>query len=187
MKLEQILCQWMEADPLRMRALHIAADLDLPDWCIAAGFVRNLVWDKLHGFARPTPLADIDLIYFDPFQVGPVRDRELEAHLATVDPSLPWSVHNQARMHERNGDPQYTGTLDAMCHWVEMETAVGVRLNARHEVEVLSAFGLESLFAKKLTPNPRRRRMAEFCARLNRKNWLWTWPELQVEAMPQSG
>ncbi|HEY8607113.1 MAG TPA: nucleotidyltransferase family protein [Noviherbaspirillum sp.] len=179
---EDLLSRWIEADPLRMRALHLAFELDLPDWCIAAGFVRNLVWDKLHGFATPTPLADIDLVYFDPFQVGPVRDRELEAHLATVDPSLPWSVRNQARMHERNGDAPYVDTLDAMRHWVELETAVGVRLNAQKEIEIVSAFGLDTLFAKKLTPNRLRYKPAEFSARLNGKNWLWTWPQLQVDA-----
>lgn len=27
---------------------------------IAAGFVRNLVWDKLHGFSSMTALDDID-------------------------------------------------------------------------------------------------------------------------------
>lgn len=53
---------WLSSDPERMEALSIAARLELPDWCLAAGFLRNLVWDKLHGFSSATALNDIDLI-----------------------------------------------------------------------------------------------------------------------------
>jgi len=77
MKKKQI-SEWIAADPLRMEALAIARSLALPDWCLAAGFVRNLVWDKLHRFATPTVLNDIDLIYFDAEQTDPQRDREIE-------------------------------------------------------------------------------------------------------------
>lgn len=56
--------QWLANDEKRMQALRIAASYNLPDWWLAAGFVRNLVWDQLHGYAQPTPLNDLDLIYF---------------------------------------------------------------------------------------------------------------------------
>ena len=49
-------------DPVGMKQLRAARSLGLPDWCIAAGFVRNRVWDHLHGIAPPTPLADIDVL-----------------------------------------------------------------------------------------------------------------------------
>src|SRR5688572_20445549 len=111
---EQLLCDWIEADPLRMRALALAAELALSDWCIAAGFVRNLVWDKLHGFQQPTALGDIDLIYFDAADACAERDEVLEEGLRTRDPVLPWSVRNQARMHVRNDDAPYASTSDAM-------------------------------------------------------------------------
>lgn len=57
---EDLIREWIADDPLRMRALQLAREQDLPDWCIAAGFVRNLGWDKLHGSETPTPLEDID-------------------------------------------------------------------------------------------------------------------------------
>src|SRR5712664_2713902 len=38
-------------DPVGMEQLRSVRTLDLPDWCIAAGFVRNRVWDHLHGIA----------------------------------------------------------------------------------------------------------------------------------------
>jgi uncharacterized protein len=180
---EELIRAWMAQDPMRMRALHLARELDLPDWCLAAGFVRNLVWDKLHGFEIPTPLDDIDLVYFDPLHAHREHDRRIEQKLVEAEPGLPWAVRNQARMHDRNGDAPYQSTLDAMSFWVEQETAVGVRLDGSGCIEVVSAFGLDGLFAKRITPNRRKRNSAtEFSARLARKNWLWRWPDLRVDA-----
>jgi hypothetical protein len=178
---KKLICEWIAADPLRMRALDAARELDLPDWCIAAGFVRNLAWDKLHRFSVTTALSDIDLIYFDAERTSARRDKEIEAALMLRDPDLPWSVHNQARMHERNGDAPYASTLDAMSYWVEIETAVGVRLLSNDELEIVAPFGLTSLFAKNITPNPKRYKPADFAGRLSEKNWLRLWPELQVK------
>ncbi|HJV82224.1 nucleotidyltransferase family protein [Noviherbaspirillum sp.] len=178
---QQILREWIASDPLRMRALRIARDLALPDWCIAAGFVRNLAWDKLHRFEIPTPLTDIDLIYFDPERASKEHEREIEARLAAIDTELPWSVRNQARMHTRNGDQPYKSTMDAMRYWVELETAIGARLDADGRIEIISPFGLDSLFAKKITPNQKHYKPAEFSRRLSKKNWLWIWPELKVD------
>ena len=36
-------------DAIAMEQLRAVRELALPDWCIAAGFVRNRVWDHLHG------------------------------------------------------------------------------------------------------------------------------------------
>ena len=58
---EAVTKHWLTNDPARMAALTIAAAQELPDWCLAAGFVRNLVWDKLHDFSSSTPLNDIDV------------------------------------------------------------------------------------------------------------------------------
>jgi uncharacterized protein len=180
---EALIREWIADDPVRMRALRLARELDLPDWYIGAGFVRNLVWDKLHAYQTATPLDDIDLIYFDPDRTSREHDRHLEARLAELDHTLPWSVHNQARMHEHNGDRPYQSALDAIGFWVEQETAVAVRLDHQDHIEVVSAFGLESLFDKRITPNRNKRNSAvEFSLRLARKNWLWIWPELRVES-----
>ena len=48
-----------------MEQLRAARALALPDWCIAAGFVRNRVWDHLHGIVPARLPADIDVIYYD--------------------------------------------------------------------------------------------------------------------------
>lgn len=49
MSYEQCIIELIKSDELRMRALYSARALNLPDWLIAAGFVRNLVWDYLFG------------------------------------------------------------------------------------------------------------------------------------------
>ena len=57
---------------------------------LAAGFIRNLVWDQQHGYLRPTPLPDIDVIYLDAAQQSPAADHYYEALLtAQLAAALP--------------------------------------------------------------------------------------------------
>lgn len=173
--------QWIAGDPYRMRALSAAASLGLPDWYLAAGFVRNLVWDHAHGFSRATALNDIDLIYFDPLDASESRDRDLERQLARAM-EAPWSVKNQARMHRRNGDEPYRSTSDAMSYWVEVETAVGAALSDSGEVVLVSPFGFDALFKFTVTLNTKRPKPQAFGDRLAAKQWLKIWPGLRVKS-----
>ena len=66
-------------DAIAMEQLRAVRELDLPDWCIAAGFVRNRVWDHLHGIVPARLPVDIDVIYFDAGDVS----RESEAAFAS--------------------------------------------------------------------------------------------------------
>ena len=56
----------IQNDQEMLRILKIVQSLNLPDWWICAGFIRNKIWDVLHGYPSDTPLNDIDIIYFDP-------------------------------------------------------------------------------------------------------------------------
>ncbi|MCC3860418.1 nucleotidyltransferase family protein [Pseudemcibacter aquimaris] len=168
--------KWINEDPLRREALDVASRLSLPDWCLAAGFVRNLVWDKLHEYAEATPLNDIDLIYFDPdFKHS---ETEIEDQLKSVL-GLPWSVKNQARMHIRNGDQPYKSTSDAMSYWVEVETAVGATVR-NGECDIIAPFGIAALFQNTVTINTKRPKPDDFDSRLKSKGWLEIWPKLKV-------
>lgn len=175
------IASWLQADSERLRLLRVLAGLHLPDAWLAAGFVRNLVWDRLHGHAESTPLADLDVIYFDATDCRPERDREIEALLLERAPGWPWSVRNQAVMHLRNDDVPYGDSLDAMHFWVEVESALAARLTAEGEIEVVSPFAQEGLFALHLTPNPWRLRPAAFRQRLVNKGWLEPWPRLRIQ------
>lgn len=157
----------------------MASKLNLPDWCLAAGFVRNLVWDKIHDYTVSTKLSDIDLIYFDPINDSAVKDLEIEEYLKSRS-NLPWSVKNQARMHLKNGDQPYRSTSDAMRYWVEVETAIGVKLSSAGGIELIAPFGLEALMTNTITMNNERPKPDIFKQRISSKKWLEQWPKLRV-------
>lgn len=171
--------KWVSGDPLRMDALQIAAKLDLNDWYLAAGFVRNLIWDQLHEYNKPTKLDDIDLIYFDPETCSKEKDKEIENYLNSIS-NYPWSVKNQAYMHERNNDLPYSSSIDAMTYWVELQTAIGAKLNNNGEIILTAPFGLDILFNYSITLNPKRPKPTTFKNRTKDKKWLEKWPKLHI-------
>ena len=167
-------------DPLRLHLLQAAeyfvAERQLPDALLAAGFLRNCVWDHLHHLS-PAPFNDVDLIYFDCSAAEGGVDKGLEQALTAQSPGVCWQVKNQARMHKRHNDPAYTSSLDAMRYWPEQQTAVGICLDGSRSV--VSSFGLQSLFAGEVSVGPNRppEIMRE---RAEQKQWLARWPKLRV-------
>ena len=170
-------------DPLRLRVLAAVRSLGLPDCWVAAGFLRNAVWDHLHGRPCSPPAGDIDVIWFDAQHADPAEDRRLEAGLKAIDPTLDWSVKNQGRMHLRNGDAPYASASDAMRRWPETATAVAVRLTAGDELEFAAPFGFDDLFALIVRPTPAFHgdRHVNFLERVRDKAWLRAWPLLRME------
>lgn len=175
---ENIIIELIRQDSLRVNALDCVTELNLPQCYLAAGFVRNLVWDHLHQKKCATELSDLDVIYFDPSESNAHAYLEYEVRLQAMMPHVTWQVRNQARMHERNHDAPYLSSLDAMHYWPEKETAVAVR-KADDSYECISAFGLESLFNLHVTYNPIRHREV-FEHRIKSKGWLTQWPALIV-------
>ncbi|TOG39054.1 nitrate reductase [Vibrio parahaemolyticus] len=169
----------IKQDPIRVEALNCVSELGLPQCYIAAGFVRNLVWDALHDFKVFTPLNDVDVIYFDPAESNPNAYLVYESQLRDRMPQLSWQVRNQAKMHERNGDNPYKSSVDAMSYWPEKETAVAIRQSGLNQYECVAAFGFESLFSYWVTHNPKRLRET-FENRVNSKAWLVRWPSLRI-------
>lgn len=180
-QMEQQIITWLRDEPLHLQALTQARGLGLNDAWLAAGFVRNLVWDRLHGYAHTTALNDIDVVYFNPQDCSAHADERYEQLLRAASPELPWSVKNQARMHERHGHQPYASSAEAMSHWVEVETAIGARMNANGQIELNAPLGLEALFTFTITPNPRHAIAAVFAERVSSKGWLKTWPKLEVK------
>lgn len=168
----------LQKDAMRMQVLTIVRELALSDCYVAAGFIRNLVWDDLH--TCETALNDIDVVYFDKSDTLNVMDSKLTLQLNRQYPAYNWQVKNQAYMHSRNHDSPYLNTLDAMSYWPEKETAVAARLLDDDSIAIISAFGLESLLAGKITYN-NKRAQAVFLQRVTAKRWLQTWPQLRVE------
>ncbi len=168
-------------DPARWRLLDVVRSMRLPDCWIGAGFVRNAVWDCLHGRTPSLP-GDVDVVWFDPERADPSQDRTIEAALRTLAPSVAWDVKNQARMHLRNDDAPYVSVTDAIRCWPETATAVAVRRNEEDQCEVAAPLGLDDLFALIVRPTQRfAGDKRQICVdRIQAKGWLETWPLLRA-------
>ena len=168
-----------------MAMLRAVSRLGLSDCWIGAGFVRNLVWDRLHGYVQPTPLNDIDVLFFDPRDLSRTTERLHEARLRRSLPGLPWSVRNQARMHRRNKDAAYRSTCHALTFWAETPTAIAAALRGTG-IAVIAPFGTEDLMGQTVRPTPRfRHKMAIYRARMAKKDWPSLWPRLTVLEEPR--
>jgi hypothetical protein len=171
----------MRADPFRWHVLDVVRGLCLPDCWIGAGFVRSAVWNHLHQRSLSPLTGDVDVIWHDPNQTDPGKDLEHEAVLRAAEPSIPWSVKNQARMHTRNGDAPYVSATDAMRCWPETATAVAVRRHDLDDCGIAAPFGLDDLLNLILRPTPRfsREKRDLHESRLRAKRWAASWPLLR--------
>ncbi|KMS55971.1 hypothetical protein V474_13160 [Novosphingobium barchaimii LL02] len=170
----------LRADPLRWHLLGVVEALNLPDCWIGAGFVRNAVWDHLHQRSIAPPNADVDVIWYDPDCADAAEDRKFEAHLLALEPSITWSVKNQARMHGRNGDAPYASATDAMRYWPETATAVAARRRGSDGCDIAAPFGLDDLLDLVLRPTSRFRveKRTIYEDRIRTKGWFGSWPLL---------
>ncbi|WP_442600647.1 nucleotidyltransferase family protein [Paenibacillus sp. KN14-4R] len=164
-----------------MKDLSIIRELKLPDWYVAAGYIRNYIWDTLHEFPDRTPLNDIDVIYFDPNIIDEALEKEYEQRLIEATGLTIWSVKNQARIHIQNGDLPYLSIEDAVSQWPETVTAVGVRLEEDDSITVLSPYGLEDIFEYRVRRSPKFKDEAYYRARMNKKNWISIWSRLEID------
>ena len=167
-------------DPVGMKQLRAARTLALPDWCIAAGFVRNRVWDHLHGIVPPREPPDIDVLYYDAADLSKEREAEYEKRLDALLPGPLWQVRNQARMHVWKDVPQHRDTADSMTYWLETVTAVGVRLEADDSLTVIAPLGIDDLVNLRCRPTAfGQTQRAAYEARIAAKRWRELWPKVR--------
>ena len=171
----------IKADQARWHALSVVESLDIATACIGAGFVRNLVWDHLHGRTSDCRQFDLDVLWFDFDRSDPKIDLELEHRLSDLDPSFDWSVKNQARMHGRNGDAPYESVSDAMRYWPETATAIAAQRSA-DTCRIIAPFGLSDLHNMILRPTSSgSHKLRAFEDRLVNKDWRSMWPNIHIE------
>lgn len=178
-----------------MDALAAVRELGLDQWCIGAGAIRNLVWDALHGHAQPSALSDVDVAVFEPLAPGPAaeqlaraqaRDAQLQARLQARRPGLPWEVTNQAAVHLwfegcfGHAVAPLGSLEEAVASWPEYATAVGLRLAADGDLQVIAPLGLDDLFAMRVRRNPRRVSLETYAWRVASKRYAERWPGVQV-------
>lgn len=172
----------IHGDAWRMECLRVVESIGLPDWYIAAGFLRNSIWDVLHAKPARTPLNDVDVVYYDPDDHDPAAEAKIEAVLHARFPGVKWEVRNQARMHLRNGHAPYRDSEHAIGHRIETPTCVGVRIGPDGRLKVVAPYGIAENWSLRVIPNPLIGYPAAlFNARVQEKRWLEHWPKLRVE------
>ncbi|MDQ0229042.1 nucleotidyltransferase family protein [Metabacillus malikii] len=181
---EQDIIELIKEDEWMMDVLVMAKQLQLPDWWICAGFVRSKIWDTLHHFQARTIIPDIDVIYFDPSNISKAEEKRLEGELRRQNPTVPWSVKNQARMHLANGIARYTSSVDAISKFPETATALGVKLDEEDNLLLTAPCGLSDVLNLEVRPT---RYFAEndalknvYHERVAKKNWQDKWNKVRV-------
>lgn len=182
MKYQEALQKLLLDDLLRMKALYTVQALKLNDGWIGAGFVRDAVWDHLHGYGQKPVSGDVDVVWFDSERCHPAHDSCLEEKLNQQSSTFNWSVKNQARMHQRNGHGPYLSTENALLYWPETATAVAVRVGGANKIEIIAPYGLGDLFELRLRPTPQfeSEKLDIFRQRLATKRWAERYPMLQL-------
>jgi uncharacterized protein len=180
MKSARDIADFLGRQPSIMPILRTVAALDIDDCWVGAGLIRNAVWDHLHGLPIDLiPGSDVDVIYCDHASSSLERDLAIEQRLARCLPGIPWSVHNQARMHERNGDAPYVNSADAIRRWPETATAIAARLS-RGELQLLAPHGVADLVGLIVRPSPAFSAKIEiYESRIASKDWGRRWPKLR--------
>lgn len=176
---EQDILNLIENDPWMMNIIRIAADLNLPDWVIGAGFMRNKVWDHLHGYPRTeVDTADIDLVYYDPNGNDEHADEELSRQLKEKT-GIAWEIVNQFYAHTWNNLPPYGSVENALAQWPETATGVGVRIE-NGKLKLLAPHGINDLVNLIVRPSPTfREGIEKVKERAQKKQWFKKWPKLR--------
>lgn len=187
----QVLVDIVREQAHLMHILEGMNALSLPDPLLASGAVYNTVWNALTGRDPLTGIKDADIAYFD------ASDRSYEAEDAVIQRAaayfakspLPVEVRNQARVHlwfpEKFGAayPALRSSADMMLNFASRTHAVAVRIEGDGTLSVHAPFGLDDIFAFRITPNVRldnARTHAEKAARA-----LKIWPELTAVPWPE--
>jgi len=171
----------IQSDDWMMSVLRAAEDLNLPDWWIGAGFLRNKVWDYIEGGERHHS-RDIDLVYFDKVNTSSAVDYEYDTLMNKRHFLGEWEIRNQARMHKVGGFEPFSSTADGIAHWPETATAIAVKLE-KGKLTYLFCYGTEDLFGLIVGPtehfdNPEGIQI--FRSRVEKKHWADNWEHLKI-------
>lgn len=169
--------------------LEMIRSLELKDSWLAAGSVRNFIWNILSGKSGFDAETDVDVIFFDQ-TVSYEETLQLEMELRKAFPAYSWELKNQVYMHIHSPNTQpYTGSKDAMSKYPECCTAIGLRLLENDKLELFAPYGLADIRAFQVRPTPHFLADAErkklYMQRIRKKNWQAKWPQLSFETLSE--
>ena len=185
-QLEHSLRRIIKNTPWFMRALRAVRSVAPLEACIGSGAVRNAVWDALHGYSKPSFLADVDVPYFDPDDLSETSEKRYEKWLVELEPEFTWDVKNQAAVHlwfhkvfGHEVEP-LRSIRDAAATWPETALAVTVGLREDDTVEITAPLGLDDLFSMVVRRNPRRVSVETYEKRIAEKRYSNRWPRVRI-------
>ena len=176
----------LQADDDMMMILQAIAELPLSDCWLAAGSVRNLIWNHLSNRPAFDNETDIDVVYFDSHKTYE-DSLTIQKQLAERYPNYQWEVKNQVDMHHHSPNTApYQSARDAISKYPEKCTAIAVRLT-NDKLELYAPYGLDDIICFRVSPTPHfladKDRMAIYRNRLAKKNWHKKWPQLSYEQL----
>ena len=182
MKNEQEILDSFRENPDMMAILTIIRNLGLKDSWLAAGSVRNFIWNLLSDKSPFDRETDVDVIFFDP-AISYEDTLGIESKLREYFPQYQWELKNQLYMHLHSPHTvPYTSSRDAMSKYPERCTAIGLRLHTDATLELFAPYGLEDILNFQVSPTPHflenENRMKLYQTRLSKKNWQEKWKNL---------
>ena len=182
MKNKQEILDSVGKNPDMMAILTIIRDLELKDTWLAAGSVRNSIWNLLSDKSPFDRETDVDVIFFDS-DVSYEETLAIESKLKEDFPQYQWELKNQVYMHLHSPHTApYTSSRDAMSKYPERCTAVGLHLNEDSTLELFTPYGLEDIMNFQVSPTPHfldnEERMKLYQERLSKKKWQEKWKNL---------
>ena len=182
MKNKQEILDSVRENPDMMAILSVIRDLELKDSWLAAGLVRNFIWNLLSDKSPFDHETDVDVIFFDP-AISYEDTLGIERKLKENFTQYQWELKNQVYMHLHSPHTApYTSSRDAMSKYPERCTAVGLRLNEDSTLELFAPYGLEDILKFQVSPTPHfldnEDRMKLYQERLSKKNWQEKWKNL---------
>ena len=174
----------VRSDKWMMKVLSAAEELNLPDWWIGAGFLRNKIWDAIEG-NEGCEKTDVDLVYFDPIDLAPESENAYDKLLARMFSEAKWETCNQARMHTFHNDEPYRSSAEAIARWVETATCIAVTKKGT-QLHFLWCHGMDDVVNMVARPighdEAKEPKLLEsFHKRVAEKHWRERWPHLVVK------
>lgn len=167
-----------------MNILNIIKNQNLAQGALAAGSIRNTVWQKLHH--QPFKLkSDVDVVFFDK-NIPEESNREIQHHLKKIAPQYRWEVKNEAYMHNYDFSNQtpFNSVTDAIAHFVETPTCIGAFLDDKNRLQLITPYGTKDMVNLTVQAIPPFKQDNEYLnvykERLKSKNWQKEWPKLNI-------
>ncbi len=186
MNYEEDLIKIVQEQDWLMELLRTTRDLHLSDCYIAAGAIRNTVWNYLHGFPTRNNQQDVDVAYFDPEDISGKKTESYQKILSTTIPIVRWEVVNQAGAHLMECTRKFArlpakSSSEAIAYWSETATGVGVRLEQDNSVTIAAPHGLDDLMNLVVRPVPKPyQQLLLYETRIKEKRWQMIWPRLTI-------